>query len=249
MRGPSRVLFDNLCADFEMAWDAMAATDLAGRANGSFLFARQAMLLVELASTVARQDPTTRRRFSRELQAREALLFKRVPYQPHSSTRKCVPRIAPEGDPTSELIALLFDLVRHGQAHYGHQLYAPLKDGRGIGVVLLGVWKGRTIDKIRPHGVRTYEHLSCTKQRDGSLVMTLCPGTLYLDVRDASQSANVWQLDADASDYTNKRNQDLTAEALESALTDRTGPYMIFSQPSTAPQPEQEPSARSDNKN
>jgi hypothetical protein len=82
MRGPSRVLFENLCVEFEAAWDAMATTQLADRTSGSFLFARQATLRVELASTVAGQDPATFRRFSRELQKREPLLFKRIPYNP-----------------------------------------------------------------------------------------------------------------------------------------------------------------------
>jgi hypothetical protein len=67
MRGPSRVLFENLCVEFEAAWDAMATTQLADRTSGSFLFARQAMLLVEVASTVAGQDAATFRRFSKEL--------------------------------------------------------------------------------------------------------------------------------------------------------------------------------------
>jgi hypothetical protein len=139
MRGPSRVLFDNLCADFEAAWNALAMTEFGERTDGSFLFARQAMLLLELASTVARQDRETFRRFSRELLNREALLFKPIPYTPGGGTRGRVPRIAPEGAPTSEVIALLFDLVRNGHAHFGHQLYAPLKGGRAFGLVLLGV--------------------------------------------------------------------------------------------------------------
>ena len=145
MRGPARVLFDNLCVDFEAAWNTIAATEFAERTSGSFLFARQAMLLVEMASTVARQDSATFRRFSLELQKREALLFKAVPYRLAPGTLARVPRIAPKNDPTSELIALLFALVRNGHTHFGHQLYAPLKGGRAFGLVLLGVWKGRTI--------------------------------------------------------------------------------------------------------
>lgn len=235
MKGPSRVLFDNLCADFEAAWEAMATTELDQRTSGSFLFAGQAMLLVELASTIARQEPATFRRFSEELQKREGLLFKRIPYRPGSATRRCVPRIAPEGDPTSELIALLFDLVRNGHAHFGHQLYAPLKDGGGLGVVLLGVEKGRTIERIRPGGGRTFEHLCCHKQSNGQLAIRLCPGTLYLDVRDASDSAGVWDLDADASVYTALRHQDLTVEELEAALVDPAGPYMMMFRPSASP--------------
>lgn len=228
------MLFENLCVDFEAAWDALATSEFADRTSGSFLFARQAMLLVELATTVARQDAATLQCFARELQKREALLFKRIPYKPGRGTRGCVPRLAPDGDPTSELIEMLFDLVRNGHAHFGHQLYAPLKDGGAFGVVLLGVEKGRTIDKVRPRGGRTVHHLSCTKQSDGNLVMRLCAGTLYLDVRDASEAAGVWQLDADASGYL--RLQDLTVADLEAALGDGTGPLLLLFKSSPASQ-------------
>jgi hypothetical protein len=196
--------------------EAVGAGDLADELGGG------------LASTVARQDPATFRRFSRELQKREPRLFKPIPYKPGRGTRGCVPRVAAAGDPTSELIELLFDVVRHGHAHFGHQLYAPLKDGRGFGVVLLGVSKERTIDSVRPPGGRIIEHLSCTKQADGNLAMRLCAGTLYLDVRDASETAGVWELDADASRYTKARLQDLAVEELEAALLDSTGPLGAF---------------------
>jgi hypothetical protein len=186
------------------------------------------MLLVELASTVAGQDSATFERFSIELEKREPLLFKRLPYEPGPGTRRCVPRVAPYGDPTSELIEVLFDLVRNGQAHFGHQLYAPLKDGRAFGVVLIGVGPGRTVDKVRPSGGRIMDHLSCTKQSNGDLAIRLCTGTLYLDVRDASEAAGVWRLDADATRYTQTRMQDLSVEDLETALEDRTGPYMAM---------------------
>ena len=56
----------------------------------------------------------------------------------------------------------------------------------------------------------------------------VCTGTLYLDVRDASEAAGVWRLDADASQYTDRRTQDLTVEDLEAALGDRSGPYMVL---------------------
>jgi hypothetical protein len=121
-----------------------------------------------------------------------------------------------------------FDLTRNGHAHFGHQLYAPLKDGRAFGLVVLGIWKGRTIDTVRPPGGRILNHLSCTEQTNGDLVMRLCPGTLYLDVRDASESAGVWELDADASRYTEARMQEVTVEELQAALTDPTGPYMLM---------------------
>jgi hypothetical protein len=94
---------------------------------------------------------------------------------------------------------------------------------------------GTGIDSVRPPGGRIIEHLSCTKQLDGNLVMRLCTGTLYLDVRDVSEAAGVWELDADASRYTGARLQDLTVEELEAALPGSTGPFMLMFQASGGP--------------
>jgi hypothetical protein len=210
----------------------MAASEIAPGVGGNFLFARQAMLLVELASRVSRRHPATFRRFSSELQTLEPLLFKRIPYLPGKGTKHCVPRIAPDSHRNSELIALLFDLVRNGHAHYGHQLILELNDGHHMGVSLLGVAHGRTLDKVRPNGGRVIDHLSCFKQRNGDLVITLCPGTLYLDVRDASTRARVWDLDVDLSAWT--RKAELSAADMERALTDPSGPHLLVWHPSTA---------------
>jgi hypothetical protein len=65
--------------------------------------------------------------------------------------------------------------------------------------------------------------------------MRLCAGTLYLDVRDASEAAGVWELDADASCYTRARLQDLTVEQLEAALLESTGPFMLMFRASGSP--------------
>jgi hypothetical protein len=226
------VLFESLCIEFETAWDAMATTERELRASGGFLFARQAMLLVELASTVARTDDRTLQRFSKELYAREPVLFKLLPYKTKKGTRKYVPRLAPPGNPQSELIEVLFDLVRHGHAHVGHHVYAPLKDGGAFGVALHGVWTGRTIDKIRPPGGRHLDHLQFRKQSNGQLVVEVCAGTLFLDVRDASEAARVWDLDLDLSSFTAARRQDVSVDELVVALNDRTGPFVLVALPS-----------------
>lgn len=53
-------------------------------------------------------------------------------------------------------------------------------------------------------------------------------------MRDASEAAGVWQLDADASGYL--RLQDLTVAELEAALDDRTGPFLLLFKSSLASQ-------------
>jgi hypothetical protein len=210
----------------------MAISENAPGVGGNFLFARQAMLLVEIASRVSHPHPAVFRRFSSELQAREPGLFTRLPYVPRKGTKPCVPRVAPDGISAGELIGLLFDLVRTGHAHYGHQLVLELNDGHHMGVSLLGVRRGLTLPAVRPDGGRIIEHLSCFKQRNGDLVISLCPGTLYLDVRDASESAGVWDLDVDLSAWT--RKADVSADDMEAALSDPSGPHLLVWQPAAA---------------
>ena len=49
------------------------------------------------------------------------------------------------------------------------------------------------------------------------------PGNARSDVRDASESAGVWELDADASRYTEARMQDITVDELQAARTPSHG--------------------------
>lgn len=206
----------------------MAASELEPEVGGNFLFARQTMLLVELASRVACKNRPTFARFACELQALDPVLFKRIPYEP-KGTRDKVPRIARPGDPSGELIALLFDLIRNGQAHYGAMLYARLTDNQHFGVGVTGVCQGRTLDTLRPDGGRPIGHMSVNQQSDGDLILWLCPGTLYLDVRDASERAGVWSLDFDLDDWI--RDWPLSTAELEAALLDESGAHVVIFRP------------------
>jgi hypothetical protein len=98
-------------------------------------------------------------------------------------------------------MALLFDLVRNGLAHVGVQIHAQLSDGRALGVSLTGASKMRTLDKLRPNGGRAIAHIAANQRSNGAIELWLCPGTLYLDVRDASERAGVWSLDFDLSGW------------------------------------------------
>jgi hypothetical protein len=51
-------LFDFIVGDFESAWEALVATWEPGQHAGNFLFARQAMSLLELCARVASSDPS-----------------------------------------------------------------------------------------------------------------------------------------------------------------------------------------------
>ena len=76
---PSLLLRDFLVADFEKAWNAMAVVDFAPDTGGNFTFARQAMLLLELASRAASTEPATFARFSDALAEIEPGYFTPLP--------------------------------------------------------------------------------------------------------------------------------------------------------------------------
>jgi hypothetical protein len=108
-------------------------------------------------------------------------------------------------------------------------LYARLTDNQNFGVAVTGVRVGCTLDTLRPGGGRPVGHTSVNHQRDGDLILWLCPGTLYLDVRDASERAGVWSLDADWSGWI--RKWPLSSAELEAALLDDAGPSVVVFQP------------------
>jgi len=77
---PVATLFDFIIGDFEDTWDALAAR-LGNLHRGNFLFARQAMTLLEVACRLCYSDGTgqTLKRFAAELARRDARYFTKLP--------------------------------------------------------------------------------------------------------------------------------------------------------------------------
>src|SRR5262245_25177378 len=124
---PVDAMYGAIVEDFELAWAALAEH---GSGGGNFMFARQAMVLVEWACRLCASDTTgdALRKLSEELHARDERYFTQLPGAcrtpadfelPHSST------VAHD----RTLLSLLFDLIRHGGAHQYQQITAELKDG------------------------------------------------------------------------------------------------------------------------
>src|SRR2546428_766643 len=152
-------LYDFIVGDFEDAWTALAATPgPLHRAN--FMFARQAMTLLEFAARLCKGDHSGAavRDLSKELEKIEPKYFTPLPgpclgagdeYELPSSV--AAPR-------ENQLLWALFNLIRHGQAHQYQQMAVKLTDGKHLLISLTGAEHGTVLDPAFPHG-QSAQHL------------------------------------------------------------------------------------------
>ena len=185
-------LFGFLVRDFEVAWDLMCEDDRPDtrEVGGNFMFARQAMTLLELTCRVARQGGGLGG-FSSRLHKIDRRYFTPLPAgRPQSEKEFELPRIASQGPSHKQLIAVLFDLIRNGQAHQAQQIFATLSDGRTLGISLCGAEGGRTLAVLNSEQGRPATHLSFgIKPKTGNVWLNICPGTLFLDLHHAARAS------------------------------------------------------------
>ena len=184
---PISVLLDFLAGDFECAWDAVAAKpDAVSR--GNFMFARQAMTYLELACRLCGNDQNAVRDFSSELAAREARYFSRIPSLCQTPKEFSLPTIS--GDSSHELISLIFDMVRNGQAHQYQQINATLSDGVEFFIGLSGAEQDRFIDHTLLRG-RPGDHLKPGTLPSGAMFINIRTDVLWHDLRDSVRAAKL----------------------------------------------------------
>ena len=179
-----------ITSDFQGAWDSIAANSHERIGRGNFMFARQAMNLLEFAARLYTDDTTnaTHRTFSSNLWKIEPKYFTKLPGTCAVTTEFILPSIGPTaGD---SLLDALFDLVRNGPAHQYQQLVVKLNDGKHFYISLTGPTYGKYLDvlAILP---RPQEHLAYTFDCDGDLELKLCPEVLFLDLEKAIHKSNL----------------------------------------------------------
>lgn len=187
-------IIDFIIGDFEATWEAL--TVLSGaKSRGNFLFARQAMTLLEVACRLCNSD-TTRSALddlSAEIERRDKRYFTVLPgpcWAPNLRTRGAFKLPSRGLNPDSQLIAAIFNLVRNGQAHQYQQMRAVLADGKQFRFSLTGAEYGLSLDKVFAAG-RPAQHLSASSDMNGDIWMTLRTDVLFLDLRDAVNNAKL----------------------------------------------------------
>lgn len=189
---PVSTLVDFIIGDFEDAWDALAARQ-GNLHRGNFLFARQAMTLLEVACRLCYSDRTdqTLKRFAAELARRDVRYFTKLPsscWTPSNPPEFRLP--SQSSTPDSELITALFDLIRNGQAHQYQQIRVRLADGKDFQFALTGAEHGLFLAQSLAIG-RPADHLQAHKEANGDLWIKVRTDILFLDVREAVRSANL----------------------------------------------------------
>jgi hypothetical protein len=207
-------IYELFRVDYESAWDALAATSrdqFPGR--GNFMFARSAMGLLEFASRLCVSDGSGQALtdFSRELEMIEPRYFVQLPGPSRLPKEFSLPTA---GNLDCQLLTLLFDLIRNGQAHQGQQIMGKLSDGFTIGVSLSGVGD-RTIRELE-NAPRSKQHLRVDTGDARRTWINLSPGLLYLDVRRAIDGARL--LDRGLALKYLERSFDYDTQELREAL-------------------------------
>ena len=130
-------IFQFIIGDFRAAWNALTTIPrrkIRDRSRGNFMFARQAMNLLEAAALLCSADPGSRtvpctgalKGFSDALHEIDPLYFTELP-GPCSDPRDF--RLPFRGSsPRSEMIWAMYDLIRNGLAHQYQQTIVELKD-------------------------------------------------------------------------------------------------------------------------
>jgi hypothetical protein len=183
---PPQQLYDFIVNDFEDAWNSLAANPTA-RGRGNFMFARQAMTLLEFASRLCASDRggAALRDLSEELYRIEPKYFTVLPGACYKPKDFDLPSTT--STPEHELIWAMFDMIRNGQAHQYQQIIVRLTNNTSFAIALSGARFGFHLDEqLRPS-----EHLSYRSDGQGGLLLLVYPEVLFLDLKRAVAASGI----------------------------------------------------------
>lgn len=184
---PAVGIISFLVGDFEASWDSLAANP-APQNRGNFAFAMQSMILLEVACRVCASDSSgsSLRVLSEELAKRERKYFTTIPSSVLPPKKFQLPHVGT--DPSRQLLTVLFDLIRNGQAHQYQQMRARLSDGVEFGISITGAEAGATLNRTFAAG-RPRDHLQLFGKEDRWLKFR--PDVFFFDLRDSIGAANL----------------------------------------------------------
>lgn len=179
--------------DFVAAWDAMAKQPSDDGVGGNFMFARQAFAYLELACRTASSDATNwylgnfAKRLG-ELDRYYTALPGPVPVA-HSDELR-LPLLAGTAQST-QLMAALFDMARHGLSHLAQQTPVKLADGKIWMLSFTGV-KPAELFEEHPSTDRRDRHLDFTVSPNGHIYLLVRPDVLIADLRWSARLAAIF---------------------------------------------------------
>lgn len=142
---PVQQCYDFITQDFESAWNALAFLTVAqAPGRGNFVFGWHAMTLLEWAARLCTGDSTGQAiaDLSVELARIEPRYFTVLPGPCARPADFDLPFNPANGQKEAQLLWALHNLVRNGQAHQYQQILVKLKNGKDLGMQLVGVPTG-----------------------------------------------------------------------------------------------------------
>src|SRR5918994_6092409 len=164
-------IHDFISKDFVGAWDSMALNSDKNIGRGNFMFARQAMNLLEFACRLYGSNSKIRTQFSTELKKTEPRYFARLPSPCADLKEFTLPHLRNKSGDL--LLWALFDLIRNGLAHQYQQITVKLKGRRKFFIELTGAKEGRHLDTVRKS--RHASHLDYFIDKDGDIGVRIYP--------------------------------------------------------------------------
>lgn len=179
---PPETIFQFIVQDFEDTWNSLSWNPSA-RGRGNFMFALHAMILLEFASRLCFTDASENalRGLSEALFGTEQKYSTQLPGVCADFQEFDLPYHNTKGD---ELLWLLFDLVRNGQAHQYQQMIVNLNDGKHFQIGLTGADIGQHLQYVSMRS-RPTEHLAYRVGPDGDLFLVVRTDCVFLDVKNA----------------------------------------------------------------
>jgi hypothetical protein len=222
--------------DFRDAWNALAKTPEA-RARGNFMFGREAVGLLELASRVCHEDPAGQAiiDLSAAIEQIEPHYFTPLPAPARWPKEFDLPSSRTQGPREKQLMCVIYDLVRNGQAHQRQQIIFETTDAKTFGISLTGAAYERTLERRLAHG-RPPEHLSLLHSEVGDVFVVLCPEVLFLDLQAAIDTSGIFKRGFTfthlARGAPGKPQYAYTATAAQQAL--QAGGHVAYTPPAVA---------------
>lgn len=180
-----RTTLEFAVGDFATAWRAVAFAPVMQANRGNFLFAFQAMALLELASRLC-DGAGALEKFTAALRKRNPRYFTILPMPRVRAKRGLAfPRSDRREPQRAELLEILFDVVRNGLAHQYAQKHTLLSDGH-LHVIVTGADVGRSLDDVGPAD----EHLG-VQIDESDLWIMLRTDIFFRDVRDAARECSL----------------------------------------------------------
>jgi hypothetical protein len=169
--------------DFVDGWNALAK-DKTAKGRGNFKFGLQATILLEFVGRLCKGSPPHFNSFLTELEKIDRRYFTKIPGLSASFRYFDVPLSRRD-----ELLWVIFNLIRNGEAHQYQAQVATLSDGKSLAIILTGARSRRYLKLDSPK--RFARHLGIRTDPGGDVWIAVYPNTLFRDLEEALKRSGV----------------------------------------------------------